>query len=123
MKLDQFHDGEWIEPVGPRFIVKCCRCGLRHRMEFRVRQGRVQFRAYRLDAKGRTAKERGMAKKWIQASGVSKNKGGLHRALHVPEGEPIPPYKLAEALHSKNQHTRKMAGFAKSMKSIKRKKK
>jgi hypothetical protein len=44
------------------------------------------------------------------------NKGALHREEGVPEGKPIPGYKLAEALHSKNQHTRKMAQFAKNAK-------
>jgi hypothetical protein len=37
-----------------------------------------------------------MAKKnWI--AGAVKNKGGLHRSLGVPEGEKIPPGKIAEA--------------------------
>ena len=32
------------------------------------------------------------------------NKGGLHRALGVKEGEPIPADKLAAAKNSKNEH-------------------
>jgi hypothetical protein len=46
-RLDQFHDGEWIEPCRRGFVVACCRCGLRHVMDFRVVRGRVQFRASR----------------------------------------------------------------------------
>lgn len=42
-------------------------------------------------------------------------KGGLHRALHVPEGEKIPAKKLAAARNSKNEHIRKMAEFAHTM--------
>ena len=43
------------------------------------------------------------------------NKGGLHRALGVPEGEKIPAAKLAAARNSKNPHIRKMASFAHTM--------
>lgn len=32
---------------------------------------------------------------WI--AGATKNKGGLHRSLGVPEGEKIPPGKIAAA--------------------------
>jgi len=46
-------------------------------------------------------------------------KGGLHRALHVPEGEPIPAAKLEAARNSKNEHVRKMAEFAHTMKGFK----
>lgn len=40
------------------------------------------------------------------------NKGGLHRALGVPEGQKIPAEKLEEARHSSNPHIRHMAAFA-----------
>ena len=43
------------------------------------------------------------------------NKGGLHRALGVPEGEKIPAAKLAAAKNSKNEHVRHMANFASTM--------
>lgn len=42
-------------------------------------------------------------------------KGGLHRALHVPEGENIPKEKLAAAKHSSNEHVQHMANFAQTM--------
>jgi hypothetical protein len=45
-------------------------------------------------------------------------KGGLHRALHIPEDEPIPAEKLEAARHSKNEHIRKMAEFAHTMKGF-----
>lgn len=45
-------------------------------------------------------------------------KGGLHRALHVPEGEPIPAAKLEAAKHSSNSHIQHMANFASTMKSF-----
>lgn len=46
-------------------------------------------------------------------------KGGLHRALHVPEGEKIPKAKVEAATHSKNEHVRKMAHFAQTMAGFK----
>lgn len=42
-------------------------------------------------------------------------KGGLHRALGVPEGEKIPAAKLEAARNSSNEHVRKMAEFAHTM--------
>jgi hypothetical protein len=47
------------------------------------------------------------------------NKGGLHRALHVPEGEKIPAEKLEAAKNSSNEHVRHMANFAATMGSFK----
>jgi len=46
-------------------------------------------------------------------------KGGLHRALGVPEGEKIPAAKLAAAQHSSNSHIKHMASFAKTMSGFK----
>jgi hypothetical protein len=43
------------------------------------------------------------------------NKGGLHRALHVPEDENIPAEKLEKARNSKNPHVQHMAAFAHTM--------
>lgn len=43
------------------------------------------------------------------------NKGGLHRALGVPEGESIPQDKLEAAKHSSNAHVAHMAHFAGTM--------
>jgi hypothetical protein len=45
------------------------------------------------------------------------NRGGLHRALGVPEGEKIPEKKLEAATHSKNEHVAHMAHLAKTMES------
>jgi hypothetical protein len=56
---------------------------------------------------------------WIQKTGVSQNKGGLHRALGVPMGKPIPAGKLAGALHSSNPHLEHMAQFARNVKKPK----
>ena len=45
------------------------------------------------------------------------NEGGLHRALKVPEGQPIPKDKLEKAKNSDSPHVAKMASFAETMES------
>jgi hypothetical protein len=47
------------------------------------------------------------------------NRGGLHRALGVPEGETIPEKKLEAARNSKSDHVRAMANFAHTMSGFK----
>lgn len=42
-------------------------------------------------------------------------KGGLHRALNVPENEDIPKDKIAKAANSSNPHLKKMAQMAENM--------
>lgn len=51
--------------------------------------------------------------KWIQKAHLDK--GGLHRALGVPEGEKIPVDKLSSAKKSKNGHIRRMAATAETL--------
>lgn len=46
------------------------------------------------------------------------NKGGLHRALGVPEGQKIPAEKMEAAKHSKNPHIRRMAAFAHTLEHL-----
>jgi hypothetical protein len=53
---------------------------------------------------------------WIQ--GAVKNKGALHRKLHVPKGEKIPAKKLEKATHSKNPILRKEAILARTLKRL-----
>lgn len=57
-----------------------------------------------------------MSKNWI--AGATKNKGALHRALHVPEGQKIPEKKLVGALKSRNPRIRKEAELAKTLKGM-----
>lgn len=60
----------------------------------------------------------GKAKNWI--AGATKNKGALHKALGVPQGEKIPAAKLAKAAASKNPTMRKRAALAKTLSSFKK---
>lgn len=38
--------GEWVLPVRRGYKLACCSCGLVHRIDFRVRKRRVEFRAF-----------------------------------------------------------------------------
>jgi len=40
-------DGEWVRPIVRGYRTQCCDCGLVHKMDFRIRDGRIEFRAYR----------------------------------------------------------------------------
>ena len=51
------------------------------------------------------------------------DKGGLHRALGIPEGEKIPADRIASAKNSTDPHMRKMATFAQNAKGWKKPKK
>jgi hypothetical protein len=53
---------------------------------------------------------------WIAEA--TKNKGALHRALGVPQGEKIPAAKLNKAAHSSNPKMAKRAQLAKTLKSF-----
>lgn len=53
---------------------------------------------------------------WI--AGATKNKGALHRALGVPEGEKIPEKKMAKAAKSDSPLMRKRVALAKTLKSF-----
>jgi hypothetical protein len=39
--------GEWIEPREDGYKMACCDCGLVHNLDFRVEDGRAQFRVFR----------------------------------------------------------------------------
>lgn len=56
-----------------------------------------------------------MAEHSIMRALHTLDKGGLHRALKVPEGTPIPKEKLEAARNSTNPHIKRMAAFAHTM--------
>jgi len=56
-------------------------------------------------------------KNWI--AGATRNKGALHRALGVPEGEKIPAKKLAKATKAKGKLGRE-ARLAKTLKGLRK---
>jgi hypothetical protein len=48
------------------------------------------------------------------------HEGGLHRALGIPSGHPIPESRVRSAEHSPNQHVRRMAASAEGLKHMHR---
>lgn len=43
----QVKAGEWVQPDRKGYKMRCCDCGLVHRMEFRVYHRHIQLRAWR----------------------------------------------------------------------------
>ncbi|MBW2081585.1 MAG: hypothetical protein JRI39_00525 [Deltaproteobacteria bacterium] len=39
--------GEWVQPVEHGYKLACCDCGLVHKVDFRIHEGRIQFRMFR----------------------------------------------------------------------------
>jgi len=58
---------EWVQPVVEGYKMACCDCGLVHEMDFRIENGRIQFRVRR--------NNRATAGKRVKM-GMRKNKGG-----------------------------------------------
>ena len=46
-KYEEPVEGEWVQPEEIGYKMACCSCGLVHRMDFRVVDGRAQFRVFR----------------------------------------------------------------------------
>ena len=61
-----------------------------------------------------------MAEKWIQKA-VGKNRGALHKALNVPEGEKIPAKKMAKAAKSSSPVMKKRVALAKTLGKLRKK--
>lgn len=57
MKFDQVYSGEW-NPVLKPALWSCCDCGLTHRYEFRLRNGKLQYRCFREGAVTRMSRSR-----------------------------------------------------------------
>ena len=54
-----------------------------------------------------------MSGNWIAKA--TSNKGGLHRSLHVPQGDVIPQSKLIKAEHADNPKVAKQARLAETL--------
>ena len=39
--------GEWVQPSRTGYLMQCCDCGLIHKLDFRIKNGRIQFRCDR----------------------------------------------------------------------------
>lgn len=47
VRYRQGYDGDVIHPVMKGYKLRCCDCGLVHRIDFYVRRGKVHFQAWR----------------------------------------------------------------------------
>ena len=65
-KFKPVKDGQWINPKMRGYIMECCDCGLRHKLDFVVvdskdenilNGGKVIFRAYRVNHKPKRKKK------------------------------------------------------------------
>lgn len=55
---------------------------------------------------------------WI--AGAIKRPGALHRALDVPQGQPIPAPQMAQAVDSADPKVARMAALARTLKTLHR---
>ena len=73
MKYTEEKAGEWIQPIRKNYKMRCCDCGLVHRMDFRLlKNGRgnfIQFRAFRDD------RATGQSRRHIESKKLSNRKG------------------------------------------------
>jgi hypothetical protein len=47
VKYEEPKAGQWVQPVKKGYKLACCDCGLVHVLDFRIRNGNPQFRAFR----------------------------------------------------------------------------
>lgn len=48
MRYHQVQSGEWVQPKHDGYYMKCCDCGLVHKMKFKVVKGHVFLSAIRI---------------------------------------------------------------------------
>jgi Zn-finger protein len=46
-KYTDQHEGEWVPQRRRRHFEQCCDCGLIHRLNYRIRSGRIEQQAFR----------------------------------------------------------------------------
>ncbi len=53
MRYHQVQNGEWVQPKMDGYYMKCCDCGLVHRLTFEVsnhgRGHKIRFRGFRIN--------------------------------------------------------------------------
>jgi hypothetical protein len=69
--------GEWTRPRMRNFREQCCDCGLIHRLDFRIVDGRIEFRTRRDDRATAAARRRLQS----QAGGVSAGRSATARVF------------------------------------------
>lgn len=49
MNYHKVADGDWVQPRRKNYYLRCCDCGLSHRLNFRIKNGKIQFQAFRIN--------------------------------------------------------------------------
>ena len=49
--IDQIEDGVWVSPIMKGYKLVCCDCGCTHRIDFKIDDGDILFRAFRVGKK------------------------------------------------------------------------
>lgn len=60
-------ENEWVQPVRRNYKLACCDCGLVHKLDFRIHNGRVQFRARRARASTALMRRQKASKKTVES--------------------------------------------------------
>ncbi len=60
MKYDEPEENEWVRPTQQDYRMMCCDCGLVHHVDFRIVEGKAQFRARRNN------RATGQARRWMK---------------------------------------------------------
>jgi len=47
MAYEEPNEGEWVQPIEGGYKMECCDCGLVHKINFRIENGKVQFQVFR----------------------------------------------------------------------------
>ena len=42
-------EGEWVQPIRKNYKMACCDCHLVHKINFRIKNGKIQLQAFRDD--------------------------------------------------------------------------
>lgn len=58
-KYEQIYEGDWIRPKRRGFREQCCDCGLVHDVDFRIKDGEVEFRISKVNRRATAAVRRG----------------------------------------------------------------
>lgn len=77
LRYDQLLDGEWMTPVRKGFQEQCCGCGLVHVVDYRIVDGKIQFRAT-VDNRATAA-----ARRKFKSRRKRIESGGDHGVVHI----------------------------------------
>lgn len=47
MAYEQIHDGQWVELPKRGLLLRCCDCGLVHKVNFRIKDNEIDAQFYR----------------------------------------------------------------------------